>query len=310
MIVSSTTTTILEPLAAAAATRPILHRTFGRRGFPITRLVSPSDWGQILKPFVFLDIFGGPGDAFTAMDSMPLHPHSGIATITVITEGHLFFQDVEAGTKGKIDYGGVEWMRASSGVWHGKEMSVHPHPPPQLKGFQLWTALPPELENAEAVSRYIEAKDMPTIGPATIIVGDYQGVKSPVPAPSGYNYLLVTLQPGETWTYTPPQQHTIAWLAVSKGELVYGTEKPILSGELVIFDRQATELPLSAATTTTTFVLGSAIPHPHDLHLGMYSVHTSAQALKEGEQTIRELEMALGDRKYAAGPLPVFKKGM
>ena len=35
----------------------IVDRTHGRRHGPITRLISPSDLGQSLKPFVFLDLF-------------------------------------------------------------------------------------------------------------------------------------------------------------------------------------------------------------------------------------------------------------
>ncbi|HSV51888.1 MAG TPA: pirin family protein, partial [Burkholderiaceae bacterium] len=37
--------------------RRILHRTRGQGHGPITRLMSPSDLGEYLKPFVFLDIF-------------------------------------------------------------------------------------------------------------------------------------------------------------------------------------------------------------------------------------------------------------
>src|SRR3954465_4011244 len=88
--------------------RAIVHRTRGHGHGPITRLMSPSDLGQVLKPFVFLDIFemgGGAGGA------MPLHPHSGIATVTVFTQGRMRFDDPAAGS-GTIDYGGVEWMRA------------------------------------------------------------------------------------------------------------------------------------------------------------------------------------------------------
>jgi hypothetical protein len=36
-------------------------------------------------------------------------------------------------------------------------------------------------------------------------------------------------------------------------------------------------------------VLGSAIPHPHDLVLGSYSVHTSVDALVHGESEIRRI---------------------
>jgi hypothetical protein len=40
-------------------------------------------------------------------------------------------------------------------------------------------------------------------------------------------------------------------------------------------------------------MLGSAVPHPHDLVLGYYSVHTSAEALAKGEQRIREIRAEL-----------------
>lgn len=109
-------------------------------------------------------------------------------------------------------------------------MSVRPHPPTTLRGFELWTAFPPDVENGPAISQYIESKDMTTVGPATIIVGNYQDLLSPVPAPSGYNYLRVMLQPGEQWTYTSPTGHTIALLAISKGSLTYADEKPISEG--------------------------------------------------------------------------------
>lgn len=91
------------------------------------------------------------------MESMPMHPHSGISTVTVITQGHLLFDDPEQGS-GTIDYGGVEWMRASGGVWHGKEMSVGPTPANHITGFQLWVALPPHLENGPAVQRHEDCR--------------------------------------------------------------------------------------------------------------------------------------------------------
>ena len=58
--------------------RRIAHRTYGRRHGPITRLMSPSDLGEILKPFVFLDLFNTEGGSFSGFG---LHPHSGIATL-------------------------------------------------------------------------------------------------------------------------------------------------------------------------------------------------------------------------------------
>jgi len=154
-----------------APRRRIVPRTRGHSsGGPITRLMSPSDLGQSLKPFVFLDIFDASGPTLQAMGEMPLHPHSGIATVTVFTEGRMRYHDPAIGS-GTIGYGGVEWMRAGSGVWHGKEMT--PDDVPRIQGFQLWLALPPDLENSAPVSRYVEATQMSQAGSAHVIVGEY-----------------------------------------------------------------------------------------------------------------------------------------
>jgi hypothetical protein len=45
--------------------------------------------------------------------------------------------------------------------------------------------------------------------------------------------------------------------------------------------------------TGVTFVVGFAVPHPYELHLGAYSVHTSADALVAGERNLRELKKRL-----------------
>lgn len=268
--------------------------------------MSPSDLGGVVKPFVFLDIFEANGATIRAMGEMPLHPHSGIATVTVFTEGRMRYDDPAAGS-GTLGYGGVEWLRAGAGVWHGKEMS--PDDVPRIQGFQLWLALPPELENSEPVSRYIEAGNMVQAGPAHVIVGHHDGVQSPVPAPGGINYLLVTLRAGERWTYCPPAGHTVGWLALAKGQLDAGA--PVDAGEMAIFEAGDAPIAIQASgETDAVFVLGSAVPHPHRLHLGNYSVHTSAQALEAGERRIVELGRRLkaaGNRQTSAGTTPVFR---
>jgi hypothetical protein len=43
--------------ADAAPVRRVVHHTRGHAHGPITRLVSPGDFGQVIKPFVFLDYF-------------------------------------------------------------------------------------------------------------------------------------------------------------------------------------------------------------------------------------------------------------
>ncbi len=277
--------------------RPIVYKTKGHGRGPIVRLMSPGDLGEALKPFVFLDLFGGKSEF---MGSMPLHPHSGIATITVITEGDVRFDDPVSGS-GTIDYGGVEWMRAGGGVWHGKEMRAGASA--TLKGFQLWIALPPELENGPVDSQYIESRDIPNAGPARVVIGQYDGAQSPVRSPDGLNYLLVTLKAGESWTYVPPKGHEIAWLALSQGS-VNGAEP----GEMAVFKPGLQPIALTAgADGPATFVLASAVPHPHDLVTGYYSVHTSPEALAIGEAGIERLRARLTVDPKAPGQVPVFR---
>jgi len=284
------------PATVETLSRQIVYKTRGRGHGPIVRLMSPGDLGEALKPFVFLDLFGGKSEF---MGSMPLHPHSGIATVTVITEGDVHFDDPVSGS-GTIDYGGVEWMRAGGGVWHGKEMRAGASA--EIKGFQLWIALPPELENGAVDSQYIESRHIPQVGPARLVVGRYAEAQSPVRAPDGLNYLLVTLGAGERWTYVPPAGHEVAWLALSRGRL-NGAE----AGEMAVFKPGLEPIELVAGPDGATFVLASAVPHPHDLVTGYYSVHTSPEALAIGEAGIERLRALLTVDPAAPGQVPVFR---
>src|SRR5690349_25061469 len=105
------------PQASAPATLPqrrVVHRTRGHGHGAITRLMSPSDLGQYLKPFVFLDFFDADASAFRGFG---LHPHSGIATLTWIMQGSVGYEDT-SGQSGVLRQGGVEWMQAGGGAWH------------------------------------------------------------------------------------------------------------------------------------------------------------------------------------------------
>ena len=259
--------------------RTIVHRTKGSTHGTITRLVSPSDLGELLKPFIFLDIFSL--NASRGKSSFGMHPHSGIATVTFMTKGDIAYEDT-TGAEGVLLAGGVEWMRAGNGAWHDATLTNDG----DMQGFQLWVALPPSLENAPAQSTYLAPSQVPHSGPARVLLGHYGGAQSPIEAPASMTYLAVSLKDGEHWQYTPPAGHTIAWLAVNAGRLDAGAL--IESGELAVF--QESEQPIDfIAQGDTSFVLGSAVKHPHDLVMGHYSVHTSQAALVQGETEIQRI---------------------
>lgn len=283
-----TAVTVITPAAAAA--RAIVYRTFGSQHGPITRLMSPGDLGEFLKPFVFLDLFGF--DTTGSHKGFGMHPHSGIATLTWLIEGDTRYEDT-TGEQGVLRAGGVEWMRAGNGVWHDGA------PAPDTKrvqGFQLWVALPAAEENAPAQSIYLAPSQVPVEGPARVLLGRYGAAQSPIPAPAPMNYLAVQLKDGEHWRYTPPAGHTVGWAAVSAGRLgTAAAGEPIATGELAVFEESAAAIDF-VARGDTSFVLGSAVKHPHDLVMGYYSVHTSKAALDQGEAEIRRIGAQLREQ--------------
>jgi len=261
--------------------RAIMHRTRGRTNGPVTRLMSPSDLGEILKPFVFLDLFDHEGAPFNG----PLHPHSGIATLTYVAEGAVNYIDPDD-TRGTLQAGGVEWMQAGRGMWHGGGLDKAG----RTRGFQLWIALPPALELGPTISIYQPSGDVQSDGPARVLLGSYGSASSAIASPSPINYLAVRLKAGERWRYEPPTGHTVLWTAIVSGILSAPGE--LRHGDLAAFEPSSKAVEFEALADTE-FVLGSAAPHEHDLVLGYYSVHTTPDALREGEAHISSIKERL-----------------
>jgi redox-sensitive bicupin YhaK (pirin superfamily) len=260
----------------------IARRTRGQTHGPVTRLMSPSDFGHLLKPFVFLDRFDDHGKPLTGFG---LHPHSGIATLSYVAEGSVSYEDTDGAT-GLLPAGGIEWMRAGGGVWHGGGAGE----PGRTRGFQLWIALPPEQELGPSESIYQAPEVIQRDGPARVLLGSYGTVTSAIKAPSPINYLAVQLKAGERWRYQPPAEHNVLWAAVGMGSLLVPDE--LRQGELVAFNPSNAAIEFKAQTAAE-FVLGSAVPHGWDLVLGSHSVHSTARALQEAEARIATIRARL-----------------
>jgi len=269
----------LNPAPPATALRKSVIRTRGHQHGPVIRLVSPQDIGHFIKPFVFLDYFEARLEQAPAFG---YHPHSGIATFTVVLNGAIRFEE-SAGASGIIPTGGVEWMRAGNGIWH----TGGPSGTQTIKGYQLWLALPRELENGPEASQYLGPESFRSVGPARVMLGAWGGIQSQIAAPRGITYLDVNLRSGETWTFTPPTEETVAWIAIHQGAVEVAGEH-FMSGEFVAFQEASAALTFTSRGEAA-FILGSAIKHPYDLHCGSHSVHTSPEALQLGEDHIAKL---------------------
>ena len=179
--------------------------------------------------------------------------------------------------------GSVEWMRAGSAVWHSSEpVGVGP-----VRGYQLWLALPPELELAPPESIYVEPSRVAGDGRVRVVLGSYKGHVSSIPLPLPITYLHVRLKDGEGWTYVPEPGHDLAWLALNAGQLAVAGMT--LERELAVFADGEEPIEM-VAHGEVELVIGSAARAPYPLVTGYHSVHTSAAALAQGERNISDLE--------------------
>ncbi|WP_028221378.1 pirin family protein [Paraburkholderia oxyphila] len=265
------------PTPLVGAGRCVIFRTRGNAHGPLVRMVNATDVGEMIKPFVFLDLIDT--QEAVGQQGFGWHPHSGIATLTLAIEGRGRYAE-STGHEGTMEAGDIEWMSAGRGVWH----SGFAEPP--IKAFQLWVALPPERELAPAFSQHLSVKAIPSDGPARVLLGHSGEAVSPIDAPVGVNYFVVELKAGQRWRHQPPPGYTVGWTAVMDGSL----RKPeaVGKGELAVFDPSDAALEFEAETDAR-FVVGTAVPHPHELHLGRFSVHTSRAALAEGEREIARI---------------------
>jgi redox-sensitive bicupin YhaK (pirin superfamily) len=278
--------------AVRSSGRRIVQLTAGHTHGPITRLMSPGDLGELVKPFVFLDYFEAPSSGGPQMAD---HPHSGIATHTTLLQGSVGYRD-STGKSGTLRAGSVEWMQAGGGVWHGGDLRAGE----PIRGYQLWIALPAPLELEPAFSQYLDPEAMESDGRVRVLLGTHGKMRSLIADVSRLAYLHVRLEDGESWRYQPPADHDVAWLAVNDGKLhVAGT---VVARRMAVFEEGDGALELRAEGPTE-FVLGSAAKHPHPLVCGYYSVHTSERALALGEGGIRKVARVVRATANVAAPL-------
>jgi len=256
----------------------IVSRHRGRAHGFIERLVSPGDLGEHLKPFVFLDHLHGhvPQGA-----GFGWHPHSGIATLTYQLDADTLYEDT-TGQRGTVMATGLEWMRAGGGTWH--RGMIRPAGE-RAEGFQLWIALPPELEGGPSEGLYVAPANVPQVGNVRVLLGEYDGARCPVPVPSPMLYLDIVLAAGERWTLPVQADHDVAWLFVYRGQARIAGEPT--ANELAIL-AGGDDLVVEAMEPSRLLV-GTARRHAHELVLGAHSVHTSHAALARGVAKIDEL---------------------
>jgi redox-sensitive bicupin YhaK (pirin superfamily) len=269
------------------ASRSVVHRARGRGHGNIARMFSPGDLGRTLKPFVFLDFLSG--DVKKDGLNFGYHPHSGIGTLTYAINAAVDYTDTE-GNEGTLHAGGLEWMKAGGGAWH---RSTFHNAVSGLLSFQFWFALPPKIEDGPSESVYIEPSRVPKKGNVKVLIGEYDGLKNPIPLPMNVTVVDVVLSnPSDSFVYKVPEGHKTSFVMVYTGTAyVCDDERISTTNEVFVLDEfgDTIEVKRSDQGPAARVLIGSAVPHAHPLSLGMYSVHTNPDSLSKAEARIDQI---------------------
>ncbi|MER9352748.1 pirin family protein [Mesorhizobium sp. M0514] len=168
-------------------------------GFQVRRAL-PTAKRRLVGPFIFFDRMG-PAilRAGQAMDVRP-HPHIGLSTVTYLFDGNIRHRD-SLGTEMVIQPGDVNLMTAGRGIVHSERTPEELRGAPMsVSGLQTWLALPDGKEEVAPVFENTAALLLPEIDAegvsGRVVIGDFQGLRSPVRADTETLYANLRLAPG------------------------------------------------------------------------------------------------------------------
>ncbi|TPK76317.1 pirin family protein [Mesorhizobium sp. B2-4-15] len=168
-------------------------------GFEVRRAL-PTARRRLVGPFIFFDRMG-PAilRAGQALDVRP-HPHIGLSTVTYLFDGKIRHRD-SLGTEMVIQPGDVNLMTAGRGIVHSERTPEELRGAPMsISGLQTWLALPDGKEEVAPVFENTAVLRLPEIDAegvsGRVVIGDFQGLRSPVRADSETLYADLRLAPG------------------------------------------------------------------------------------------------------------------
>ncbi|UUX97160.1 pirin family protein [Aquabacterium sp. J223] len=221
--------TVIVPRSADLGEGMVVHRSL------------PHVQRRTVGPFVFFDAIGpsrlAPG---RAMDVRP-HPHIGLATVTYLFEGEILHRD-SLGCVQPIKPGAVNWMTAGRGIVHSERTPMELRGAPDglpYHGAQVWVALPADREEVEPAFHHHPADTLPAFDDGAgvqgrLVLGDLQGLRSPVAVSSPMFQLDLRLAPGARFEL--PAEHVERAAHLFEGSLeVEG--HPLEAGRLAVFTR-------------------------------------------------------------------------
>jgi redox-sensitive bicupin YhaK (pirin superfamily) len=296
-----------EPGDAAgcnAVEQLIIPRTSDLGGFQVRRAL-PSIKRRLVGPFIFFDRMGpAVFRAGEALDVLP-HPHIGLSTVTYLFDGQITHKD-SLGNDLVIRPGDINLMTAGRGIVHSERSPDNLRGNPMaISGLQTWLALPDHLEEIDPAFAHVEKEAMAEFaaGGVTgrVVIGDYEGMTSPVKVPTGTLYLDVRLEAGARFELAPRWEERAAYI-LSGSVDVAGTEFAA-DQLLVLSPRDAIVFQAGPQGAHLMFFGGDALNSPR--HIWWNFVSSSKERIEKAKEEWRtgRFDIVPGDESEFV-PLP------
>lgn len=270
-------------------------------GFPVRSLFDYRGLGQMLNPFVMLDL-AGPAEfePTTRARGVGPHPHRGFETVTLVYEGEVAHRD-SMGEGGVVGPGDVQWMTAGAGVLHQEFHSPRfTAQGGRLHMVQLWVNLPAKDKMVAPGYQALLDAAMARVplpdgaGQARVVAGEFAGAVGPARIHSPMQVVDVTLHAGARTTLALHAGWPVA-LVVLRGQLqVTGAPQPsdadgvhtVDAGEMAVCSPDGSALDLHASADTHVLLLsGQPLGEPVVGH-GPFVMNT----MQEIHQAVADLQ--------------------
>jgi redox-sensitive bicupin YhaK (pirin superfamily) len=219
---------------------------------------------NVLDPFIFLNHHGWQ-EYHSHNNGLPFgpHPHRGFETVTFILEGDLTHKD-SSGVVSVIKEGGVQWMRAGSGLIHAEvsspEFKAHGGP---LEILQLWVNLPARHKMIDPKYVGLQKEDIPVVEldngkvAVHIVSGEWNGRKGPFEPLTDIHLSFIYLKEGGKYTIQIPKEQNV-FLYIVEGEMKVNGDFARIH-HLVEFNHDGQTIEMKA-TSDAIILFGYATP--------------------------------------------------
>jgi redox-sensitive bicupin YhaK (pirin superfamily) len=214
-----------------------------------------------LDPFLMLDHFGSdnPNEYIAGF---PDHPHRGFITFTYMLDGHMEHRD-SMGNQGDLKSGGVQWMKAASGV-------IHSEMPKQanglMRGFQLWINLPAREKMSDPAYQEFSSAAIPEVSlegaRVRVLAGEYKGTRGVINDPATEVLYLDVALPADEVFSLPLDGTRNAFVYVFEGSASLAGDNLAKHTLAVLGSGGTVEVKAGAAGARFILVAGKPIGEP------------------------------------------------